>query len=453
MHRQPAGTKTGAPLRLQMRVAGDLLPVRQGEGILFLEHTGAPAFTYDKLHAWDAVGRVLPAQLELAGGTLSIVVDDSAATYPVTIDPILQQAYLKANNVGPNDQYGYSVAISGNTIAVGAPGEDSSATTVNGNGGDNSAADAGAVYVYTSSSNQWSLQAYIKAANAQAGDQFGYAVALAGDTLVVGAPGEDSSNSALPADNSAPGAGAAYVFVRGGPTWSQAAYLKANNAGTDDGFGTSVAADTAVIAVGAPYEDGAGGNPADNSAADAGAAYVYQGSGAQWMQAGYLKASNLDPGDRFGWSVGAIQQAVVVGAPYEDSIVTGVNSYPYDNSATDAGAAYIFDSTAGWAQQAYLKATNTGAGDLFGWSVAVASGGDGFSAVVGAPGEDSSATGVYGNAFNNAAADAGAAYTYLRSGVTWSSNGYLKATNTDPGDQFGWSVTAYSNWVVVGAPE
>ncbi|MFN8467655.1 MAG: hypothetical protein U0X20_19000 [Caldilineaceae bacterium] len=450
VRRPPAGGAAGKPLRLQMHITGDLLPVRKGAGILFLDQAGAPVFTYDKLHAWDAAGRVLPAQLALAGSTLSILVDDTAATYPVTIDPILQQALLKANNIGPNDQYGYAVAISGNTIAVGAPGEDSGATTVNGNGGDDSATDAGAVYVYTSSNNQWNLQAYIKAANAQAGDQFGYAVALAGDTLVVGAPGEDSSGA--PADNSALGAGAAYVFVRSGGAWSQTAYLKASNANAGDGFGTAVAADTGVIAVGAPYEDSATSNPTDNTALDAGAAYMYQGSGATWMQQGYLKASNGGPGDRFGWSVGVHQQTVVVGAPYEDSMVTGVNAFAFDNAATDAGAAYIFALTGGWTQQAYVKATNTGAGDLFGWSVGVGSAGDGFSVVIGAPGEDSNATGVNGNPSNDAATDAGAAYTYRLNGVTWSSSGYLKAAIADPGDQFGWSVTAYGNWVVVGAP-
>ena len=129
------------------------------------------------------------------------------------------------------------MAVSGDTVVVGAHGEDSSATGVNGNQSDNSAADAGAAYVFVRSGTTWSQQAYLKASNTGAGDYFGCSVAVSGDTVVVGAYGEDSSATGVngnQADNSATDAGAAYVFVRSGTTWSQQAYLKASNTGADD---------------------------------------------------------------------------------------------------------------------------------------------------------------------------------------------------------------------------
>ena len=129
------------------------------------------------------------------------------------------------------------MAVSGDTVVVGALWEDSSATGVNGNQSDNSAADAGAAYVFVRSGTTWSQQAYLKASNTGAGDYFGCSVAVSGDTVVVGAYGEDSSATGVngnQSDNSATDAGAAYVFVRSGTTWSQQAYLKASNTGADD---------------------------------------------------------------------------------------------------------------------------------------------------------------------------------------------------------------------------
>ena len=107
------------------------------------------------------------------------------------------------------------MAVSGDTVVVGALYEDSSATGVNGNGGDNSAASAGAAYVFGRSGGVWSQQAYLKASNTAAGDLFGVSVAISGDTVVVGASGEDSSATGVNgdgSDNSASYAGAAYVF-------------------------------------------------------------------------------------------------------------------------------------------------------------------------------------------------------------------------------------------------
>ena len=260
-----------------------------------------------------------------------------------------QQAYLKASNTDVGDWFGYSVAVSGDTVVVGAAGEDSNATGINGDQSDNSAFVAGAAYVFVRSGTTWTQQAYLKASNTDAGDDFGDSVAVSGDTVVVGAAGEASNATGIngdQSDNSAGAAGAAYVFVRSGATWTQQAYLKASNTDAVDDFGYSVAVSGDTVVVGAFGEasnaTGINGDQSDNSADDAGAAYVFVRNGATWTQQAYLKASNTDADDFFGWSVAVSGDTVVVGAFGEASNATGINGDQSDNSARGAGAAYIF---------------------------------------------------------------------------------------------------------------
>ena len=191
-------------------------------------------------------------------------------------------SYLKASNTGAADWFGYSVALSGDTLAVGAPYEFSGATGVNGNQADNSASYSGAVYVFVRTGTTWAQQAYLKASNTGAGDFFGRSVALSGDTLVVGAPYESSNAKGVngnQTDNAAANSGAVYVFVRTGTTWVQQAYLKASNTGFNGNFGWSVALSGDTLAVGADGEDsnatGVNGDQADNSAPGSGAVYVF----------------------------------------------------------------------------------------------------------------------------------------------------------------------------------
>jgi hypothetical protein len=363
-----------------------------------------------------------------------------------------QQAYVKATNVDAWDWFAESVAVDGDTVVIGAPGEDSSTTGVNSTP-DNAANGAGAVYVFVRTGTTWTQQAYLKASNTGEGDSFGKSVAVSGDTIVVGAYWEDSSTTGV---NSKPNedareSGAAYVFVRSGTTWTEQAYLKASNTGIDDAFGWSVAVhgDTAVI--GAYGEDSSttGVNSKPNEAAtNAGAAYVFRRTGTAWTEQAYLKASNAEVDDLFGWSVGVSGETVVVGARWEDSSSTGINSTP-NELATASGAAYVFvHNGTSWIQEAYLKAGNAEAWDWFGWSVAVS----GNTVVVGADGEDSTTTGVNSTP-NNAAANVGAAYVFVRSNGAWTQQAYLKASNAGVHDLFGHSVAVSGNTIVVGATE
>jgi hypothetical protein len=358
-----------------------------------------------------------------------------------------QQAYLKASNSEAFDYFGYSVAISGDTIVVGAPYEGSNAIGIGGDQANNEAVNSGAAYVFTRSAGTWSQQAYLKASNTGASDFFGGSVAISGDTIVVGAKLEDTDAPALLVDS-----GAAYVFTRSAGTWSQQAYLKASNADASDFFGDSVAISGDTIVVGAFGEDssatGIDGDGANNDAFHSGAAYVFTRSGANWTEQAYLKASNSGVEDYFSYAVAISGDTIVVGAEGEKSNATGVNGDQADNSATFSGAAYVFTRSAGiWSQQAYLKASNTGAFDSFGHSVTIS----GDTVIVGAHGEASNATGVNGDGGNNSVSGSGAAYVFRRSAGIWSQQAYLKASNPDASDWFGTSVAVSGYTIVVGA--
>src|SRR5262249_34580842 len=146
-----------------------------------------------------------------------------------------QQAYLKASNTDAGDRFGRSVASSGDTVVVGAPDEASFSTGVNGNQLDNTFPNAGAAYVLLRSGTVWSQQAYLKASNTNANDSFGFSVAVSGDTVVVGAVNEASAATGVngnQADNSAPGAGAAYVFTGLGPRMTLTVVTAGSGSGT-----------------------------------------------------------------------------------------------------------------------------------------------------------------------------------------------------------------------------
>ena len=379
--------------------------------------------------------------------------------------------YFKASNTGEKDEFGTSVSISddGNTLAVGAIGEASNSTGVDGVEDNSSATNSGAVYVFTrSSTGAWKQQAYIKASNTDNGDEFGTSVSISGDgnTLAVGALNEDSNSTGVNGaenNSSATNSGAVYVFTRNVSTWSQQAYIKASNTGANDQFGNSVSLsdDGNSLAVGATGEDsnstGVGGVD-NNNANDAGAAYFFTRSITRtWNQQAYIKASNASGGDGFGSSVSISGDGntLVVGANLERGISTGVGGVQTRGDAL-AGAVYVFTrSTPTWSQQAYIKPSSISNQTLyqFGWSVSLSD--DGNSLAVGATGEDSNSTGVDGAENNiNAFFNSGAVYVFTRSGLTWSQQAYIKASNTGGSDQFGYAVSLSDdgNSLAVSAP-
>jgi len=377
-----------------------------------------------------------------------------------------QQAYIKASNPDIGDSFAESLSLSddGNTLAVGAIRE----ASADGNQNNNTADFAGAVYIFTRSGNSWSQQAYLKASNIDAGDRFGHKVSLSGDsnTLAVGAYGEASAASGVSndgtgeADDSAFNAGAVYVFTRTGVSWNQQAYMKASNTDADDEFSSalSLSDDGNTLAVGAYKEAsnamGVGGAEGNNTAAESGAVYVFVRTGGSWNQQAYIKASNTDANDRFGSALSLSDdgQTLVIGAPNESSLTTGINGIETDNTESFAGATYVFVRVAStWSQQAYLKASNTEAGDQFGNAISLS--GEGQILVVGAYRENSPATGLNGDQGNslNTNVDMGASYVYIRSGSSWSQQAYVKASNTDPEDLFGYDVSLNDNGDIMAA--
>ncbi len=392
----------------------------------------------------------------------------SAASAVLTPNLTYAIGYFKASNTNLNDRFGQQVAISadGSTLAVSAYFEASNATGIDGDQANNAAAEAGAVYVYTQSSGVWRQQAYVKASNAERNDLFGYSVALSadGNTLAVGAQMESSNATGIDGDqlsNTAAGAGAAYVFTRSGTTWAQQAYVKASNTYANNHFGDSVtiSADGNTLVVGAQQENsnatGVNGDQLNIAATSAGAAYVFTRSGTTWSQQAYLKASNASALDRFGRSLGlsADGDTLAVGAINERSAATGIDGDQSSNAAVQAGAVYVFTRSGTiWSQQAYVKASNTQALDLFGNSVAVSS--DGNTLAIGAFGEASNATGIDGDQTNNSASGSGAVYVFTRAGITWSQQAYVKASNPQTNDYFGSSLalSGDGNTLAVGSP-
>lgn len=367
----------------------------------------------------------------------------------------VQEAYLKASNADPEDAFGFSIALSGDTLVVGAYLEDSAATGVDGNQADDSAENSGAVYVFGRAGSTWAQEAYLKASNTNARDGFGWSVALDGDTLAVSAQGEASAASGIDGDqtdNSSDRSGAVYIFRRSGDTWSQEAYVKASNTDAFDSFGNSVALAGDTLAVGAVLEDsaatGVGGNQADNTAGGAGAVYVFERSGSAWVQTAYLKASNTDPNDTFGFHVAISKDTIAVGARGEASAATGIGGNQADNTTRNAGAVYVFRRAGStWAQEAYVKASNTEPSDRFGNRVAL----DGDILAVGAPTEASAATGVGGDQADNNAPASGAVYVFRRSGSSWTQEAYVKASNTEANDVFGPGMALVNGTLAIGA--
>jgi hypothetical protein len=188
-----------------------------------------------------------------------------------------QQAYLKPPTRGPQQIFGKSLSLSDNTLATGADGANLS----------------GELHVFFRSGTTWTAQAVLVASNRQEGDLFGVSVAISGDTLVAGAPGEDSIARGVNGnqnDNTARSAGAAYLFVRNGGSWQQQAYLKASNTDPpfpdvdgrfrlNDLFGNAVAVSGGTVVVGAHDEFGGSaginGNQEDNSKRLSGAVYIF----------------------------------------------------------------------------------------------------------------------------------------------------------------------------------
>ncbi len=296
-------------------------------------------------------------------------------------------------------------------------------------------------------------QAYVKASNSGMNDQFGTpggGVAIAGDTLVVGAPKEDGSAKGVDGDqgdgldptpmNREDGfdSGAAYVFWRYGSGWGQQAYLKSTDTASGDLFGRAVAASGDTVVVSA-----SGAKGKQDGAPYLGAVYVFVREGSTWRQQARLTVPGSDY-PNFGASVAISGDTLVVGADHESRAGAQAGA----DEKLMAGAAYVFVRDGGkWSQQARLEASNADYKTHFGGSVAIS----GDSLIVGAIGDKSAAGGVNGDQADKSLVSAGAAYLFVREGTKWSQQAYLKAPKPGEFDEFGGSVAISGERLVVGA--
>ena len=421
------------------------LSLKDKKTLILTDASGTPSFEYTGLHAFSSDGRDLPASLATDGTTLSWVVDDTGAVYPVTIDPVVvSTSKAKATFTGnaADDYFGNSVALnsSGAVALVGAYHNDTAGN------------NAGVAYIFTMPAEGWSSKSASAATATFTGDavfdQLGYSVALnsAGTMALVGARENHTAGMS--------NAGAAYIFVAPGGVWSGTTSASNANAtftgaAAEDEFGNSVALNStgAVALVGAMYNDTAGNN--------AGAAYIFTMPAGGWSSKSASAATATftggAAGDLFGYSVALNSTGAValVGARENDTA-----------GMSNSGAAYIFVAPGGvWSgttPASAATATLTGsATELFGTSVALNS--TGAVALVGAP---------YNETAGN---EAGAAYIFTMPAGGWSgttsasaatatflggAGGYL-VDGSWLGDRFGTSVALSSDGTraLVGAPQ
>ncbi len=314
---------------------------------------------------------------------------------------------LTASDGAAADYFGNSVALSGDTALVGAFGDDDDGS------------ESGSAYLFernTGGADNWGEVVKLTASDGAADDYFGWSVALSGEAALVGANRDDDDGS---------NSGSAYLFERnsgGGDNWGQAAKLTASDGVADDEFGYAVAlsGDTALVgALG-----GEGGSPRP------GKAYVFTGRPEGWRLAAKPIASDGDTYDYFGSSVAVDGDLALVGAPWDD-----------DNGA-DSGSAYLFERNQSgvdsWGPVKKLTASDAAAGDIFGWSVSLS----GDLALVGARGDDDNG------------ADSGSAYLFERNyggADNWGEVFKLTASGGAADDYFGTSVALSGDTALVGA--
>ena len=304
---------------------------------------------------------------------------------------------LLASDGHADQQFGYSVDISNQWAIVGARNDNELGPT------------AGAAYLLWNNGTTWVEHSKIVASNGLKEDQFGYAVSISGDKVLVGALGANLDGIDK---------GAAYVFEYDGNNWLETAILTASNGSNDDFFGTSVSISNNFLVIGSTGEDSGTNN--------SGAAYIFEDK-EPWIEIALLKADDAEADDEFGNSVSISGPNAVIGARFEDA--DGINS----------GAAYVFEMGGNietWTQTRKLETSNVGANFEFGTSVDIS----GTHIIVGSPGN--STNGI----------DAGAAFVFSKTGPDWLEQQFIQPDDILANDEFGSSVSISANYIAVGSP-
>lgn len=459
------------PLTVAVEISGNVVPeLAPDHAAVTLRQVGSrESFLYSGLSATDSRGKDLPVWLEVHAQELLLRVDDRGAQYPLVIDPVIHMAKLTNTNPGDPDSFGYAVAVSGNTIVVGDPVADINY------------AFQGTAYVFVKPESGWqnmTQTAQLSPSDAQTQALFGFSVAIEGDTIIIGA---DQATV-----NGKQNFGEAYVYVKPASGWAnmtETAKLLPEGpvcpVGCDFGFAVGISGKTVVV--GAPYVS-------VNGSEEAGAAYIFvepTGGWADMTQTAELTAADASYSALFGVSAAIDGNTAVVGAEYQTL-----------NDIKKSGEVYVFvEPATGWAnmtETADLYASNAGEDAFLGRSVGIS----GNTIVAGAPNAPASQKGAPGPgivyvyveppggwvlstetaqlsvagmadgaqfgvalAFNGsdvASAAFGGAPAYIfekpKSGWTTTSTPNLMINDPVTGDTFGYSFGLDANTLVVGAP-
>ncbi len=389
-------------------VADTVVASQQGTATVFtrsgtvwsIEQTLTAAAPTPNERFGDSVG--ISGNTIVVGASQTVVSNTSGSAYLFTRSGTV---WTQQNQFTPSDSsfihtFGATAAISGNYILVGSPNSTVQVNTTQ-----------GSAYIFRVLNNTWDEEAFLFASDGDTGDFFGLSVAISGETAVIGA-GTDDVNSEL-------GQGSAYVFVRSGTSWVQQAKLTANDGQADDFFGVSVAIHGDNIVVGASANDLFGNS-------DQGSAYIYSRVGTVWVEQDQFIAPDGAIGDRFGESVDIFADTAVIAAPNDNYL---------GNAAQ--GSAYVYrKSGASWNFEAHLTASDGLLGDTFGWDVAIY----GNQIIVGVPLDDVGAT-----------TDQGSAYLFKRVATTWTEQTRIIAADGASGDRFGDKVSISGNTAIVSA--
>ncbi len=482
------------PKVIEMKTGGDLHPELvdidgdgRGQVVSLVQRDGSSRLRVSQLYVNDADGRSVPAWITVKSDTMSIHVDDAWAKYPLTVDPLIgvhQQKVTDPDN-GVAAQFGYALALSGNTLIVGAPkANDPPGGGVTKTGtahvferdaanvwqfqqrlvplqvpaqndrwfgfsialsGDTALVSApldddlgdmsGAVYVFERSGGVWTQEAKLKANDGKMFDVFGIAVALQGDLALIGAHGCDDKGLE---------SGAAYLFSRTAGTWTQQQKILPNDGASKDLFGATVALSSNIAVVGAVHDNDKGTR--------SGSVYTFAPNGPVWLQQQKLLASDGAAEDAFGFWAAISGDTIFASSALHDH-----------NGIANSGSVYVFGlGPTGWVEQTELLKPAPGstnivvpspqppslplavgprANDYFGSYVAL----DGNRAVIGAQRAEPAGA--------NIATNSGSAYWYIRSGGVWTARDELRPTF--PGVQnenFGWIGAVSGDTVAIGAP-
>jgi len=330
-----------------------------------------------------------------------------------------QQAYIKASNPDPNDGFGFSIALDNETLAVGAPYEDSSSTGINSIPNNDISTGIwngpGAVYVFTHSDAIWTQQAYIKPSKVEDFNLFGSSVSIEDDLLVVGEPFEDNDFNEITYDSHilenislSTNSGAIYTFIRSNTEWRQEVYIKASNSYQNAYFGNDVDVHSNTFIVGAfreaNYNEDSYNEDFYDFRANSGAAYLFASSESKWIEHTYFKPSELYENDEFGRSVAIYGDRIAISAPtrtYQGNI------YLYSRSE---------DEELEWNRQMVIDISILNGNDSssldrdhFGYRVELYEN----TLVSGMPHEDSNATGINGNQEDRSSEQSGAVYVMI----------------------------------------